>query len=466
MALSKADVERRRSRLLGGVFVVLTGFAGLAVVLSFLGPDLVAPLHKTPTAARLGLLLLTVGFIALVWERESTLRRMSSRIERKDGLLAAFENRLRAVESLLEAGDRLRAPLAVEDVLRVIAGAAVDLVGALSGTAELTEDEAGNLVVVQSHSSRGPDADGSGVSLRVPLTSGEEVIGTLTLAMPRRREGVDAGTLEVLERFAHDAGAALGKARIMSGHKASLAHMQAANLVKSRFLATVSHELRTPLTSILGYSATLDHHWEKLPDDHRREFLGIIEEQANRLSRLVERVLEAARLELEGLTIQPVLHDVRDSVRGALKAFRASEPKRVTIDMPDVPVAGEVDPFVVHQIVLNLLDNALRFTRGEVELSARGTGEAIEISVVDRGPGMDAARLERVLEPHLRLKDDFVGGAGLGLHIVKTLVQDHGGTFALRTGEWGTSAQVRLPRTSGESLMEAVETVPAWEASK
>jgi hypothetical protein len=146
---TRADVERRQGRLLMAVFVLLAGFAALSVGLSFLGDSFTRPLHLTPTSARIGVLLLTLAFIALVWEREQQLTQSAHALEKQDLLLAAFENRLNVLESLLEAGDRLNAPLSVDDVLKVVLDAAIELVGADGGSVDFFEEGDADLGVAQ-----------------------------------------------------------------------------------------------------------------------------------------------------------------------------------------------------------------------------------------------------------------------------------------------------------------------------
>jgi signal transduction histidine kinase len=199
------------------------------------------------------------------------------------------------------------------------------------------------------------------------------------------------------------------------------------------------------LTSIIGYSSTLEHHWGRLEEPVKLEFAHSILEQGQRLKMLVERILEAARVELEGVTVRRVLHDVRRSVDRAIGAF-PHDAERIEVAMPDLPVNGEIDPFVVEQAVQNLVDNSLRYTTGRVRVSLDGYREKIRISVVDEGPGMQAIDLKLVEEPLMRVDSNIQSGTGLGLHIVATLVADHGGRLNIRSGEKGTRAEVSIPR--------------------
>lgn len=238
------------------------------------------------------------------------------------------------------------------------------------------------------------------------------------------------------------------KAQLVAQERVSAAYVSAANLVRSRFLQTVSHELRTPLTSIMGYSLTLDKHWERLDDVVKRECARSIGEQGNRLKILVDRILEAARVELEGVTMRKVRHDVRRSATRALRFLPSTDAGRIHLAVPKLAVVAEIDPFVVEQAVLNCVDNALRYTKGSVNVSLDGYRPSIRLVISDEGPGMSALQLEKVTQP-LAQPDVVRSGSGLGLHIVKTLVVDHGGTLQIKSGPEGTSVVISLPRWAG-----------------
>ena len=453
---SRAEIEYRRSRLFIAVFLVLAGFASLSVVFSFLGADALVPLQLTPTAARAGVLLLTLAFIALVWEKERQFRQWSEEITHQQVLTAGFESRLQVLEGLLEASDKLNAPLTVNEVLKVLLQAAVELAGAEHGSVEFIDDEGAEVSLAQTHSTGAAATSAAGVpgALRIPLCAGDKEIGVLSLVPPPGSDGFDAVTREVLQRFAKQAAGALEKARLMARERASLAYREAANVVKSRFLTTVSHELRTPLTSIIGYSSTLGNHWSRLRETQKREFVGEIETQAKRLARLIERILEAARVELRGVVVEPVDHDVTQTLRETLAPFVVSHPERLQLALPERPVEAKLDPKVLDAIVSNLVDNALRYSEGPVRLSLDGYRNSVLLTVVDRGPGIDPKQLKLVLEPLYRIDENVQSGTGLGLHIVRTLVEAHGGRGEIRTGPTGTSITIRLPRETPDAGAE------------
>lgn len=444
--VTSADIENRRGRLLGAVFLVLAAFASLSVLLTFLGPDFLAPLQLTPSAARWGVFVLTVGFIALVWEKERQFRQWSEVITDQRILLAAFDNRLKVIENLLETGDRLNAPLALDDVLEVVLEAAVELVDADGGCIDFIEDGDNELSLAFSHSTKEGGGFDRSRSVALPLVDGHTALGWLHLTPGDGASEFSEGTMSALERFSVQASNALSKARILARERAAVAYREAANIVKSRFLATLSHELRTPLTSMLGFSMTLTQHWDRLTEDEKQEFLAEVKKQGGHMAGLLERLLEAARIEIEGVVVHPVRHDVRRSVRRALLPFVSTSNNRLVVNLPDEELIGEVDAFVVDQVVSNLVDNSLRYTDGKVFVSVREQGGSILLSVIDEGSGLHDEKLRRVLDP-LRWDDDEVkDGTGLGLHIVGTFVDSHGGDVSVVSDSVGTTISVQLPR--------------------
>jgi signal transduction histidine kinase len=455
---TRAEVEQGQGRLLMAVFVLLAAFAGLSVGLSFLGDSFTRPLHLTPTSARIGVLLLTLAFIALVWERENDLTRSARVIQKQDLLLAAFENRLSVLESLLDAGDRLNAPLGVDDVLKVVLDAAIELVEAEGGSVDFFEDGDGDLGVAQTRATAPHGGEGAPIRPPVvfPLMVDSRMVGELKLHLPPEIYELEEVTRVALVRFSDQAARALDKARILAQERASLALLEATNEVKSRFLTTVSHELRTPLTSIIGYSATLENHWQRLEDAQRREFIHEIRNQGDRLDRVVERMLEAARVQLDGVSIEPGIHDLRTSIQKALAPFRTNDGSRIQVTLPRAAVHAVIDPTVFEQVVSNLVDNSLRYTSGSVRVALETYQSIVTITVDDDGPGMDATKLPLMLEPLQRIDENVHSGTGLGLHLVKTMVEALGGRGEIRTGSSGTTVTIMLLRSVDRRLLSKV----------
>jgi two-component system, OmpR family, phosphate regulon sensor histidine kinase PhoR len=202
---------------------------------------------------------------------------------------------------------------------------------------------------------------------------------------------------------------------------------------RREFVANVSHELRTPLSLIKGCVETL---LDGAKDDPQftTKFLCTIERHANRLHNLIEDLLTISRLESGQITLQlqtVPLRSFADHLLGDLQ--KAATERGVTIDN-EVPeeLAGRADPDRLEQVLVNLLDNAIKYGKpgGRVRVRGRAVADGVEMSIADDGPGIPAEATDRIFERFYRIdraRSRDTGGTGLGLAIVKHIVQSHGG---------------------------------------
>ena len=223
--------------------------------------------------------------------------------------------------------------------------------------------------------------------------------------------------------------------------------------VRTEFVANVSHELRTPLTAIQGYVETLLGGAIDEPADSRR-FLEVVHRHTERLGRLLNDLTDLSNIELGKITLDLGPVSVADAVESVIAILRPrADASRITIGL-DVPAdlpAVQADHDRIHQILINLVDNAVKYTPsgGRVTVSAREASGAVEIDVTDTGVGIPAADLPRITERFYRVdkaRSRELGGTGLGLAIVKHLVQAHGGELTIESDYGrGTTTRVRLP---------------------
>ena len=220
------------------------------------------------------------------------------------------------------------------------------------------------------------------------------------------------------------------------------------------FVANVSHELKTPLTAIKGFVETL-HQGQADPEEARR-FLGIIAKHVDRLNVIIEDLLMLSRIEDESERAEIKRETVRlhDVFANAVQICRpAAEAKRIRIRVAgDEALTASVDPVLLEQAVVNLLDNAVKYSdpEREVEISARAAEREILIRVRDQGVGIERRHLPRLFERFYRVdkaRSRAVGGTGLGLAIVKHIAQAHGGHVSVEStlGE-GSQFTIHLPR--------------------
>jgi Na+/proline symporter/nitrogen-specific signal transduction histidine kinase len=216
--------------------------------------------------------------------------------------------------------------------------------------------------------------------------------------------------------------------------------------LKDDFVATVNHELRTPLASIRAFSEILRDHPE-LPPAERLEFLRVVVVESERLTRLINQLLDLSKIEATGALPSAaaptdLVAVVRESVAAMQQVFAARHIELLTrIDPPSALVLGDHDRLV--QVVINLLGNAVKFAPAEtgiVEISLRRVGDRYEMSVADNGPGILPADRQIVFERFRQLGDTMNAkpqGAGLGLAISQRIVFQHGGRIWIEEARSG-----------------------------
>jgi PAS domain S-box-containing protein len=221
--------------------------------------------------------------------------------------------------------------------------------------------------------------------------------------------------------------------------------------LKNELVSTVSHELKTPLASIKAYTATLRGN-PALYDSHRDEFLAVVEQQADRLSRLVEHMLLVTRVESGQMLRRRVSVSLKSVIEAALRELHhdpVAHPLNVRVE--DVQVSG--DPERLRDIFRNLLENAFKYSPqgGAVDVAGAQSngGDQTVVTVRDRGMGITESELPYIFDRFYRAGNEHgsaIGGSGLGLYIVHALVRAHGGTIDVRSeaGE-GTVFTLRLP---------------------
>ncbi|HUR82280.1 MAG TPA: GAF domain-containing protein [Thermoanaerobaculia bacterium] len=274
----------------------------------------------------------------------------------------------------------------------------------------------------------------------VPLRSRGEVVGTITFVASDRRFA--QSDLNQAEELAYRASIAIENARLYSA-------AQAANRAKDEFLATLSHELRTPMTAVLGWSRMLKL---GLSDSEARVAIDAIEQSASAQAQLIEDVLDVSRIMSGKLTFDPRPADLRTVTQAAITTVHpAAVAKGIEIltSVPPMlpPVSG--DEGRLQQIIWNLLANAIKFTPrgGSVTLRLSHEGSVVRLIVTDTGEGIDRAFLPYVFEPFRQADSSTTrphGGIGLGLAIVRSLVEMHGARIRAASEGKGRGATFTL----------------------
>jgi signal transduction histidine kinase/CheY-like chemotaxis protein len=285
--------------------------------------------------------------------------------------------------------------------------------------------------------------------LTVPLQARGRSIGALSLLASGGSRCYRSEDLRLADDLAHRLAVAIDNARLYRD-------AQDANRMKDEFLAVVSHELRTPLNAILGWSQLL--HNGALDEPSIAQGMSAIERNARSQARIIDDVLDVSRiiqgklrLEMRPTRLHAVIADALDAVRPAAEAKRITIHTRLDPDPANAEVRG--DPERLRQVAWNLLSNAIKFTPegGRVDVSlARPDDGHVELRVQDTGKGIDPRFLPHVFERFRQADSSSTrahGGLGLGLAIVRHLVELHGGTVHAESAGPGTGAMftVRLP---------------------
>jgi PAS domain S-box-containing protein len=313
---------------------------------------------------------------------------------------------------------------------------------------------------------RKPGFDFARATVGIPLRTGNDTVGVLGLVRLEEGRTFDEDDMELLTRFGRLASLTLENARLYEAAQVELTErrraekelersaselrqaneeLRKADELKSHFVAIASHELRTPLTSILGFASTLLRFWSRLTDEQRRSQVAIVEEQAQRLSRLVDDLLTMSRIEAGVLETRTRNVHLASAVARFVEAFPDRAPD-IVLGVDDA-VRVKADPDHLEQILVNYVSNALKYGEPPIRVEARGDGDWVAIRVRDEGQGVPPEFEARLFEEFAQAPSAHGGsGTGLGLSIVRGLAVAQGGdAWYERNEPHGSCFAVRLP---------------------
>ena len=234
----------------------------------------------------------------------------------------------------------------------------------------------------------------------------------------------------MLGAFAAYAAVALEQQRLAAEAEAARPIAEA-DRMRTALLAAVSHDLRTPLASAKAAVTSLRSDEVQWSDEDRDELLATADESLDRLAHLVDNLLDMSRLQAGALSVFPRPAGLDEIVARALDDL-GDPAAKVTVDIPDSLPEVRVDPAILERVVVNLTQNALRYSPAGTPplLAASALGDRVELRVVDRGPGIPRSHRDRMFVPFQRLGDtDNTTGVGLGLALSRGLTEAMGGTL-------------------------------------
>jgi two-component system, OmpR family, sensor histidine kinase KdpD len=401
--------------LVGGfVPAVLVAIAGSLLLNYYFTP----PLHRwtiaeANNALALGVFVAVALIVSTVVDRAARRTRQAARASAESELLVTT------------AGSVLRGQRSVEAVL--------DRVREAFGLQSVTLLECSSS---QSTAVRNPAAGWRAVAhsgepiLTRPTEADVEVPVSETMTLALRGPALPASDRRVLGAFAAYAAVALEQQRLSAEAEAARPIAEA-DRMRTALLAAVSHDLRTPLASAKAAVTSLRSADVEWAEDDRDELLATADESLDRLTHLVDNLLDMSRLQAGALSVFPRPAGLDEIAARALDDLGAAG-HQVTVDFPDTLPAVQVDPGILERVIVNLTQNALRYSpEGKPPmLIASSLGERVELRIVDRGPGVPKLQRDRIFVPFQRLGDtDNTTGVGLGLALSRGLTEAMGGTL-------------------------------------
>ncbi|HEY5527956.1 MAG TPA: sensor histidine kinase KdpD [Thermoleophilia bacterium] len=283
-----------------------------------------------------------------------------------------------------------------------------------------------------------PDAE----YLNLPMITPRATAGVLAVAPPEGEALLSPDNRQLLETVATQIGLAIERDELAEQTRCALVEMETERL-RSSLLSSVSHDLRTPLAVISGASSTLLELGEGGDKATREELLREVLEESNRLARLVDNLLSMTRLDAGSIQVEKQWYPLEDVIGSAIGRLRKELAGRKVNKLlpPDLPLVP-LDGVLIEQVLVNLMENAVRYTATStpIDISAyRERGEVV-IAVADRGPGLAEGEEERVFDKLFRGSASSATterGVGLGLAIARAIVEAHGGRIWAENREGG-----------------------------
>jgi len=274
-----------------------------------------------------------------------------------------------------------------------------------------------------------------------PLVASRGIIGVLGIRPHEKVSSFQSTDQHFVESVIRQG--ALAIERAMLAEEASTAEMETEReRLISSLLSSVSHDLRTPLTSISGAASTLLAPESRLSSEDRMRLLETINDESVRLNRLVENILQITKIESGNVTLRKEMNSLEEIIGSALNHLESFlGTRKITTDIPaDLPLIP-LDGILIEQVLVNLFENALRYTPGgsPIDIRAFQDGKQVCVEVLDRGLGIPQQEQSRIFEKFYRSGKHDILGSGLGLAICEGILKAHGGKISVRNREGGGS---------------------------
>jgi two-component system sensor histidine kinase KdpD len=305
------------------------------------------------------------------------------------------------------------------------------------------------------------NSGGGKESLYVPLTNHAALQGVLVIAPGFVLTQIDPEELRFFETFIGQIAQGLERVRLSKQANESSLQVESESL-RNSLLSAISHDLRTPLTRILGAASALVEHDDTLIASARHEFTSAIQDEAQHMADLMSKILDMARLTSGKLILHREWNSIEEIVGSALARLDAAlQEREVILRIPDTLPLVKVDAVLLQQVLINLIDNANKYTPSTtpIEISADLEPGILRLAVADRGPGIPKGQRDRLFEKFHRLNpESSQTGVGLGLALCKTIMTAHDGEITVRPGASGGSLfELTLPIIDQPLLKDLAE---------
>lgn len=446
------------TRLSRGAAVLASVLSVAAFDVTFVPPYYTFAISDRQYVVTFGVMLLTTLVISTLTHRVRRQVEGARYRERRTASLLGLSRELagsRSAEEIAAATERHAADAVGGTVALWLADKNAKLMPVQTSTTAATFDarEQGAAQWAYEHAQpagRGTNTLPTAAGTYVPLPGGRHVHGVIGVTgMP---EGSFNGERrQMIEAFASQAAVAIERANLAAEAREAWELVEAEYL-RNTLLSGVSHELRTPLAGITGAATAMAEGGEQLPAAARQEMLETLVDEAGRMDRLINNLLDMTRMESGGLSLKKQWTTIEEIIGATLHHLerRLKERELIVKLPPDLPLV-HLDETAVEQVLTNLIDNAIEYTPAGSPMVLRVTtaGEMIVIDLADRGPGLPAGAEKRVFDKFYRARPSDGTpnrGVGLGLAICRGIVEAHGGSIrAANRPDGGAIFTVELP---------------------
>jgi two-component system sensor histidine kinase KdpD len=296
-------------------------------------------------------------------------------------------------------------------------------------------------------------------ALYLPLKSPAGTLGVLALEVVDFHKVFATEQFQLLDTFVNQVIHSLERANLAEKAKEATLKMQSEAL-RNSLLSSISHDLRTPLATIIGAASTLETDLD-LNEASKQKLVGAISEEAQRMSDLMAKILDMARLEAGEVVLNRQWHSPEEMVGSALRRLdKKLKSRQVKVTMADSFALVHVDAVLLQQVLVNLLDNAAKYSPpgSPIDITVETHGQGLSISVANTGEGIPKALQQKVFDKFFRIcPESAQSGVGLGLSICRAIVGAHGGDIQAATDQGRTVFQLHLP------FLEAPPTIALEE---